>query len=249
MISAHTVGRFARDALALGEGVCRAVFRRSFYLEFPGGRFACVGDDSLGRGPLNALVSTLALPRAGDRLAISAEGAQLWTPPPPTGALNVDRLRRAAAAHRLPAEGLAGLIVGAHNSFSSHLQPALDALDRWLVGNTLSNDVEALIGAGPGVTPAGDGSLGGVMIALHQLERPSQAASLWRWLEPRLKRTSSLSAAYLVAAAAGEGHESLHDVLIGRLDLDKLDAAVHGPGWDALAGIVAVQRASTGHPP
>jgi len=239
MITAHTVGRFARDALAAGDGACRAVFRRSFYLEFPGGRYACVGDDALGRGPLNALAGDFALPKLGERVAVASDGAKLWTPPAAKGALHVDRLRRIAAP-RLPAEGLACLIVGAHNSLSGHLQPALDALDRWLVGNALSNEIEALIGAGPGVTPAGDDYLGGVLLALHQLERRPQAASLWRWLEPRLKRTSALSAAYLVAAAAGEGHEALHALLNGGLELDRLDAAGQAPAWDALAGMLTV---------
>lgn len=235
---AHTVGRFARDALAAGEGTCRAVFRRSFYLEFPGGRYACIGDETIGRGPLNALVSSLEIPGLGDRRAISGARAQLWTPPPPGGTPDLDALRR-KAAQRVPAQGLACLIVGAHNSLSGHVQPALDALARWLVGNALSNEVEALIGAGPGVTPAGDDYLGGVLIALHHLERKPQAASLWRWLEPRLGRTSAISAAYLRAAAQGEGHEALHAVLNGG-DLGGLDATGHAPGWDALAGAVAV---------
>src|SRR6185503_9666834 len=109
--SAHTVGRFASDALAAGEGVCRAVFRRSFYLEFSGGRYVCVGDATIGRGPLHALVSSLELPGMGDRLAISPQGAQLWTPPPPAGAPDLDALRR-RVAKRLPAEGLGGLLIG-----------------------------------------------------------------------------------------------------------------------------------------
>jgi hypothetical protein len=233
VISAHTVGRFARDALAQGEGICRAVLRRSFYLEFAGGRFACVGDEAIGRGPLNALVSDFAVPRLGDRIALSAAGAQLWTPPPASGAPDVDRLRR-EAAKRIPREGLACLIVGAHNALSGHLQPALDALAHWLVGHALSNEIQALIGAGPGITPAGDDYLGGVLLALHHLDRKPQAASLWRWLEPRLGRTSALSAAYLAASAEGEGHEALHNVLNGSTDLERLD------DWDSLAGIVAV---------
>jgi hypothetical protein len=70
-----------------------------------------------------------------------------------------------------------------------------------------------------------------------------QADGLWRWLKPRLNnRTSAISAAHLAAAAAGEGHEALHRVLNGELDLDALDAVGHTSGWDALAGAVAVMR-------
>jgi hypothetical protein len=118
---------------------------------------------------------------------------------------------------------------------------SLDAVDEWLAGHSLDSRAEQLIGLGPGLTPSGDDYLGGVMVALHLLDRPSQAASLWRWLEPRLaSRTGAISAAHLVAAATGEAHEALHDVLDGALDFDALDAVGHCSGWDALAGSVAV---------
>jgi hypothetical protein len=71
-----------------------------------------------------------------------------------------------------------------------------------------------------------------------------QAEGLWRWLQPRMReRTSALSAAHLSAAAAGEAHEALHNVLNGELDLDSLDRVGHCSGWDALAGAVAVLKA------
>ena len=54
--TAEVAGRAAREALAAGEGEVCAVFRRSFYLRL-GDRYACIGDASLGRGPLNALVA------------------------------------------------------------------------------------------------------------------------------------------------------------------------------------------------
>ena len=102
-----------------------------------------------------------------------------------------------------------------------------------------------LIGLGPGLTPSWDDYLGGALIGLQALGRARQAESLWRWLEPRLAaRTSALSAAHLAAAAAGQGHEALHEVLNGSPALDKLDAVGHCSGWDALAGAVAVLRAS-----
>jgi hypothetical protein len=68
-----------------------------------------------------------------------------------------------------------------------------------------------------------------------------QADGLWRWLEPRLKmRTSAISAAHLAAAAAGQAHEALHEVLNGSLDFKRLDDVGHTSGWDALAGATAV---------
>ena len=236
-------GRFAREALEAGEGEVCAVFRRSFYLRSPGERYACIGDASLGNGPLNAIVHDLALPRAGERIALALNGAAAWQPPAPLqGQPNLELLR-IAAARRIPAEGLGCLVIGKHNALSGHAQPALDALERWLVGNAIGAEAEQLIGLGPGLTPSGDDYLGGMLVALRLTGRAMQAEGLWRWLKPRLKtRTSAISAAHLAAAAAGEGHEALHRVLAGELDLAALDAVGHTSGWDALAGAVAVVK-------
>ncbi|HEY9532417.1 MAG TPA: DUF2877 domain-containing protein [Burkholderiales bacterium] len=243
MWSAEVTGRFAREALAAGQGEVCAVFRRSFYLRSPGERYACLGDASLGHGPLNVLVSTLPMPALGERLSISLEQAAEWRPPAYNGALDIGSLTQAARS-RVPAEGLGGLVIGAHNALSGHAQPALEALERWLVGNALADEAAQLIGLGPGLTPSGDDYLGGILVALRLTGRGMQAEGLWRWLQPRLKeRTSAISAAHLSAAAAGEAHEALHIVLNGELDLDSLDRVGHCSGWDALAGAVAVLKA------
>ncbi|HET7199139.1 MAG TPA: DUF2877 domain-containing protein [Burkholderiales bacterium] len=246
---ARVAGRFARDALALGEGEVCARFQRSVYLRLPGGKYACVGDASLGCGPLNALVDGFAAPPMDARLRVAV--AAVWTAPvpPPHAAPDLAALQ-AAARGRVPAEGLGCLVVGSHNGVSGHAQPALDALDRWLVGNALADEAAMLVGLGPGLTPSGDDFLGGVMLALHHVQRPTQARGLWRWLEPRLARTSAISAAHLAAAAAGEGHEALHAALAHLFQrqpgwpaaLDRLDAIGHCSGWDALAGAAAVAR-------
>lgn len=239
----EVAGRFAREALEAGEGQVCAVFRRSFYLRTDSGRYACVGDRSLGNGPLNVLVPDLMLPRMEERVAVSLAHAAAWQPPAPVpGQPNFDELTRQAKG-RVPAEGLGCLIVGIHNGLSGHAQPALDALERWLAGNALDIEVEGLIGLGPGLTPSGDDYLGGMLIALRLGGRAMQADGLWRWLEPRLEgRTSTLSAAHLAAAAAGEAHEALHAVLNGTSSLEALDAVGHTSGWDAFAGAAAVIR-------
>jgi hypothetical protein len=240
-LQAELAGRFAREALEAGEGEVCAVFRRSFYLRCPGERYACVGDAKVGAGPLNARVQDLVLPRLGERISVSLAGAKAWSPPPQVPEHpNLEALR-AAARPRLPEEGLGCLVVGAHNGLSGHAQPALDALERWLVGNAIAAEAEGLIGLGPGLTPSGDDYLGGMLVALRLHGRVMQAEGLWRWLQPRLReRTSAISAAHLAAAAAGEAHEALHGVLNGELDLDALDDVGHTSGWDALAGAMAV---------
>lgn len=239
--TASVAGRFAREAAELGEGEVCAVFRRSFYARFPGERYACVGDSSLGRGPLNALVGTFRLPAIGDRVEISVDKAVRWEPPMhEQNALDRGLLSEA----RVPEQGLGCLIVGQHNALSMHAQPALEAIDRWLVGNSLGAEAAQLVGLGPGLTPSGDDYFGGILVALHALRRVAQADSLWRWLGPQLaERTSAISAAHLAAAAAGQAHEALHAVLAGAPDLERLDAVGHCSGWDGLAGAVAVLRA------
>jgi hypothetical protein len=252
--TAEVVGRAAREALAAGEGEVCAVFRRSFYLRFDT-RYACIGDASLGRGPLNALVAAFQAPPLGAAVAVSTQAAQLWAPPPPRSAArpNLEALRACLDGH-VPDEGLGCVILGVHNALSVHAQPALEAIDRWLAGNALGHEAAQLIGLGPGLTPSGDDYLGGVLVALRWVGRGSQADSLWRWLEPQLgQRTSAISAAHLAAAAGGEMHEALHEVLSDLSawetpdllpNLARLDAVGHTSGWDALAGIVAVARTS-----
>ncbi len=243
MWSAEVTGRFAREALAGGEGEVIAVFRRSFYLRCPGERYACAGDASLGHGPLNVRLTASGLPALGTRVSVSVQNASVWQPPPPEKMADLGLLRE-SAKNRIPAEGLGCLVIGAHNGLSGHAQPALEALERWLVGNALAGEAEQLIGLGPGLTPSGDDYFGGMLVALRLTGRSMQADGLWRWLQPRLKqRTSAISAAHLCAAAAGEAHEALHDVLSGDLDLNKIDAIGHCSGWDALAGAVAVLKA------
>ena len=236
--TASVAGRFAREAAAGGEGEVCAVFRRSFYARFPGERYACIGESSLGLGPLNLFVTEFALPVMNEKVFISTDQTETWSPPASHGLPDVEAIRGMAL---VPEEGLGCLITGRHNALSEHAQPALDAIDRWLAGHTLAKETEMLVGLGPGLTPSGDDYFGGVMLALRLTGRGSQADALWRWLEPRLKeRTSAISAAHLAAAAAGEAHEALHEVLNGRLEFDRLDAVGHCSGWDGLAGAMAV---------
>jgi len=232
-LEVRVAGRFARQALAADGGEVCAIFQRSFYLRTAGG-FACFGDARLGRGPLNALLDALPTVTIGAKLSASASNAEAWSAPPYRDA-KVD-----LAEARPPDEGFGGLVIGRHNALAVHAQPALEAIERWLVGHSLDAAAEGLIGLGPGLTPSGDDYLGGVLVALRAVRRNTHAESLWRWLEPLLaSRTSELSAAHLAAAAAGEAHEALHEVLNGA-PAGRLDGVGHCSGWDAFAGAMAV---------
>jgi hypothetical protein len=248
-------GRIAHRILAGSTvgSVC-AVFRRSCYLEFVGGQVVCVGDRSLGRGPLNARVDRFQPPRLGEVLALRVDGAKLWQPT--TRQATVERAALlalcAAARTRVPAEGFGGLLFGRSSPLIEHARVALAALERWLSGAVLDRDAETLLGLGPGLTPSGDDYLGGMMIALRTVGRGAEADTLWAWLAPRAPaRTSKISMALLAAAAEGEAHESLHaclealgaGVTAGWPErLDRLASLGHCSGWDGLAGVLAVAQ-------
>ena len=235
--AASVAGRFARDALGLGEGEVCAAFRRSFYLRLPGERYACVGDASLGRGPLNALVDDFRPLAIGQRVSVSV--GNIWHPP-----AGVTLPFKLEGTVRTPEVGLGCLLLGQYNALATHAQPALEALDEWLRhGLAVPEAASGLIGLGPGLTPSGDDYFGGMLVALRGVGRDAQAAALWRWLEPRLAAgTSAISAAHLAAAAAGEAHEIIHEVLSNPSQAQKLDRIGHCSGWDALAGAAAVLR-------
>ena len=120
-------GRCAREALAAGGEVC-AAFRRSFYLRSPLGAYACIGEASLGRGPLNAIAGDFALPAIGERISVSLEGCETWRAPAAKPSLDLGLLRKA----KPPEEGFGCCIVGRRNALARHANAALEAVDRWL---------------------------------------------------------------------------------------------------------------------
>jgi hypothetical protein len=256
-------GRFAHAALSSGPGEVCAVFRRSVYLRYAKDRYACLGDATLGRGPLNALVAD-----AG-ALGSLALGAQIripggWPQPSPPRrrrrALQpralADNLRSLALAARSRAreQGLGRSIAGGDAPLLRHARPALQALDDWLARGfgRVPAAVHALLGLGPGLTPSGDDYLGGALVALRALGEDAAAGALWRAIRARAAgRTHAISLAHLSAAAAGEAHEAVHGCLEELLapraarweaPLARLDRVGHCSGWDGLAGAVAVAR-------
>jgi len=248
-------GRIAHRTLADSpDGRVCAVFRRSCYLEFSGERVVCVGERSLGRGPLNAQVDRFVAPRIGELLALRVDAAKLWRPT--IGAARVSRpalhALRAAAGTRLPDEGFGGLLRDRSSPLIEHARPALAALDRWLAGGALDPVAETLLGLGPGLTPSGDDYFGGLLVALRQFGRAADADRLCAWLAPRAPaRTSRISVAHLAAAAEGEAHETLHACIeaLGEgatagwpARLDRLASLGHCSGWDGLAGVLAVAQ-------
>jgi len=109
---------------------------------------------------------------------------------------------------------------------------------------------EELVGLGPGLTPAGDDYLGGQMIALRAFGRADEAERMAAWVLPLAReRTSRISRAHLECAAAGEGHEALHELLANLGDvqaversLERLSRIGHSSGMDAAAGALLALR-------
>lgn len=131
------------------------------------------------------------------------------------------------------------------NAFSRWLQAALTQQD---VRLPIPKEVENLIGLGPGLTPAGDDFLGGVLIALRSLAEHALADCIEDWILPLARaQTNKISLAHLRCAVAGEGAAVLHNMLAALNSqhgtaltpyLDALDGIGHSSGWDTLAGVI-----------
>lgn len=173
---------------------------------------------------------------------------------------------RALAVARAPDRGLSRFVIAPASPridpvLARAAAPGLDALRSWLAGGAAreasvpDRACEALVGLGPGLTPAGDDLLGAVMIALRALGRGAAADAMWGWLQPAARtRTSAIAMAHLAAAACGQGHETVHAVLHALADerrgldgaLDAIGGLGHSSGWDALAGILLTYEAIVG---
>ena len=121
--------------------------------------------------------------------------------------------------------------------------------------------VRTLLGLGPGLTPAGDDFLAGVVVALRALGDFARARWLAREIVARAPfLTNEISRAHLAAAAEGrlraDLHAAMNTILLGdagkvRETLRPLTASASGSPWDALAGMTTAFRSavvSFGHP-
>ena len=188
---------------------------------------------------LDAVVKMAAAKAPDDGLARML----LVSPPPLSPPCKEDRalLHVESAIERMAAPRVAALV---------------DWLARQLSGDG-SIEIAApvdLLGLGPGLTPSGDDVLGGVLVALAALGRFDVRDRLARAiLSAARDLTTPLSAAFLAAAAEGEGSAVLHD-FAGALIAGCSDTAVataadlvrvgHTSGWDALAGVVSALSAA-----
>lgn len=216
---AERAGREGLAALRGGTATVFAAFERSCYVETPAG-IACLGGPGVGMGPLNVLVSGFEVTRVGDSVDLETGNAKVWKP--------VRSVSGGVPLIEIP---------------DSIAAPAESFL-RWLEGEGSAD--EALIGLGPGLTPAGDDFVGGAMIALRAFGHVAAAERIAAWALPLAKaRTNRISRAHLECAARGEGHEALHDWLAAPsgANLARLASIGHSSGLDAAAGASLALRA------
>ncbi len=258
-LRATRIGGLAFDHLGAGiAGRVLALFQKSFYVETPRG-LACIGHQGMPAGPLNVSTSAPATTnwrasglRLGARVArvdtrlriapdltVDLEGAGIWQPPapPPAGVGSVETL--AAYRNRLVPDPRMG----------RELTAWLAAVAQGEAG--LADRVAAaLVGRGPGLTPAGDDVLAGALVALHTLGRRDLAGHLWPSVRRRsLRAGNPISTAHLAAAARGQAtaviHLAIARIIAGEVhDLETMAAGIaaigHSSGRDAMAGVLAV---------
>ena len=235
-------GTAAATTLAAGEdGVAVAWFPKATYLRMPGGLVALVAP-TVFPGPLHVVLDAPLTAAPGARVVRSGTGLLV-------GQAFVE-LRGALAWHGLlpsPEEvrRSAGLVVEAASWVAArsvllahpYREPAHRALDLLRAGD-LVGTAALLGGLGPGLTPAGDDALAGMLLALRALggEQASQAR-LRSVL--RAARTTTLSLAFLECAAAGQAVAAVHQLLEAAARHDHATAA-------AAAGALAEVGASSG---
>ncbi len=224
-VAALAAGSAARRAA--GEARVFASFAHSCYVETAAG-IACLGARGLGRGPLNVLLMEYPGPRVGDSVWIDFSSATSWTP-----ASGMTEHRRVPARLR--------------NSWNDCAEA--QAFLRWLSG--AGPQADALIGLGPGLTPAGDDFVGGSMIALRACGEAALAERVAAWALPQAAtNTNRISRAHLACAAQGEGHEALHALLGSAEGSRRFQASLawlarigHTSGLDAAAGALLARAA------
>jgi Protein of unknown function (DUF2877) len=207
----------ARMLRVPGPGVVRAVFPKALYLRVPGGLLA-LATTEVPRGPLHLRVDALPAARRGgpvllDATALRVGGhdyrldAPVWSPllPPPS---SLDRAAD-AAARWLP-ELAPRLDLGPAGR-AELPAAARTALRR---GDLLAF-AASVWGSGPGLTPAGDDVLAGVLLVARATCGRSGTTShtLRRCADEA--RTNEVARAFLACAARGRSIEPAHDLLLG----------------------------------
>jgi hypothetical protein len=224
-------------------GTVLAVFDRAVYLTPTGGDLLVVHDVGHGTTPTSVQIDVGRLGgwpcRPGDRAAGRVGHLRL-------GGLVVDLRHTPAWRPGAPVPPTCAPSPSA--TMTAGCRPDLLAHARAVLSGAPLRD---LVGRGPGLTPAGDDALVGMLAVLHRATPPECAAPvlarLQRALPPLLDRTTPISAHYVRLALRGAFTEHLTAVVDALAaggepsdgQLERLLATGATSGADALAGVVA----------
>lgn len=241
-IDAHSIGaRAARLLSRHSDWTVAATFDRSFYLR-SGDAFVCIGDASIGDGPLNAVLGAgpprppavgSAATSSGKRLefadgaTIRLDVARRWQAlARPTGPAHLPALQalKSVALGEAPAESFIHALTASTDTVNPLGERARHGLR--LLGDAVGGAgfdcapaVASLLGLGHGLTPSGDDVLSGALIMLHALDRGETATALGTAVRSRMRAlTSPLSCAFLEAACDGEANAAAHRAIATLLD-------------------------------
>lgn len=256
--AARIGGRAARLLQQHGDWRVEAVFNRSLYLR-SGAEFICIGDRSIGDGPLNAIAAgPWPACAVGDAARVRLVDATVvwiasgWPPVPQSAQLatTIGRLKQAAGLMP-PSDCIAAAVFSGPRAVT-HFARRADAGISAMRNGDYCQAVDRLLGLGVGLTPGGDDVLAAALITLHATSQPVAAQALGQAVLQRAAfSTSALSAAFLRAAAHGEPSAPILEALRGLLHgqpSEQVIAALadvgHTSGWEMLAGIVIVLEAA-----
>ena len=268
-------GAVASSALVENcDGTVAATFDRSAYLRSADGHFVCLLPPEMPGGPLHLRVDQPASAwvralnrgqpyrivwgelRSGE-LAIDLRNTEVWDERLRTGFVQPKE-------HDVHAMWMAQLkgygdrseplaaVLGSKTHWPHSATTALDTLRDWVAGRTDScapHALDALVGLGHGLTPAGDDLLAGTALGLraHASEKLADFSLMVR---VRLEHTHPISAAHLGAALDGQvsapalvAVTSLAAGDRARLE-DACNQLGQSSGWDMLAGLLLVEQAN-----
>ncbi len=231
------------------------VFENSINLMDAGGEVVSIVNPTVGRGPFNIVLSDpirFALEFTIETLVtvydqdlsvgdwqLQTGERELWDPRPDWSALRKTDLSTVVP---LLEEML----------HSSRVQPALE-INGKIDWENLGEFAAGLAGLGPGLTPSGDDILMGLMHAVWTHRPADRALQICAEMAAvSIPRTTTLSGAWLNAAANGEAGEPWHrlfsamrtgDVVGLRQTASVILETGHTSGADALAGFIAGHKA------
>ena len=224
------LGLGAQEAFAAGAtGTVAAVFSKAAYLRLPAGLVALTTREAPS-GPIHAR-GDVPLDRlaAGDTVTVDLSRTTVWQ-----GTELTPTMLAAGAGTVLDALATAPASALADPAFMPRLTRAERGVDR----GDLDDAVDALAGLGPGLTPAGDDTLAGILLVFGAHDRAAAVAAVER------ARTNDIARAFLVWAARGQSIEPVHRLLAAGADAGTTSAALadllrfgHSSGADLAFGL------------